>query len=205
MKETYKDKMGCVAHGVKRAFDVVFSALALVMVFPLVLYIAFRIKQEGQGPVIFRQERIGKGGRPFYMYKFRSMTPNAEATDQPLLCKNNDTRLTPFGRFIREHHLDEIPQLWNILKGDMSFVGPRPERKYFVDIITKHNPDYKYLYLIRPGIFSTATLYNGYTDTLEKMLERLRLDLEYLSTRSLMGDLKIILLTVYFILIGKKF
>ena len=201
----YQDSMSFSERFCKRAFDVVFALMALILVSPFALGIAIFIRWESKGSMIFRQERIGMGGRPFYMYKFRSMTPNAEATDVPLLCKNNDTRLTPFGRFIREHHLDEIPQLWNILKGDMSFVGPRPERKYFVDIIMEHNPDYRFLYQIRPGVFSKATLYNGYTDTLDKMLERLRMDLEYLTSRSLWGDFKIILLTVYFILIGKKF
>ena len=202
---SYKDAMNPLQRGVKRALDIFCSALALLLVSPFALLIVILIKWDSSGPVLFRQERIGFGGKPFYMYKFRSMTPNAEATDVPLLCKNNDARLTPFGRFIREHHLDEIPQLWNILIGDMSFVGPRPERKYFVDIILQHNPDYKYLYLLRPGVFSKATLFNGYTDTLDKMLERLRMDLEYLTTRSLWGDLKIILLTLYYILSGKKF
>ena len=106
---------------------------------------------------------------------------------------------------MREHHLDELPQLWNVLKGEMSFVGPRPERKFFVDQIRAINPDYELLYRIRPGLFSPATLYNGYTDTMEKMLERLRMDLEYLRKRSLWLDVKIIFLTVYSILSGKKF
>ena len=156
------------------------------------------------GPAIFKQERVGYGGNPLTIYKFRSMIVASEADGTPMLCKKSDKRMTKVGRFIREHHLDEIPQLWNVLKGDMSFVGPRPERKYFVDRIMSINPDYEKLYKLRPGIFSPATLYNGYTDTMEKMLERLRMDLEYLQERSMKLDIKIIFLTLYSILTGKK-
>ena len=155
--------------------------------------------------MIFRQERIGYGGRPFTLYKFRSMTVTSEAVGRPALCQKNDKRLTRIGRFLREHHLDELPQLWNVLKGEMSFVGYRPERKFFVDKIKAIDPDYELLYQIRPGLFSSATLYNGYTDTMEKMLERLRMDLDYLYNRSLWLDVKIIFQTVYSILSGKKF
>lgn len=122
-----------------------------------------------------------------------------------MLCQKHDKRLTRIGRFLREHHLDELPQLWNVLKGDMSFVGPRPERRFFIDRIISINPNYRLLYQLRPGLFSTATLYNGYTDTMEKMLERLRMDLEYLNNRSLWTDIKIIFQTVWAIASGKKF
>lgn len=205
VENKYKDNMNCAERAVKRLFDVVGAGVALMAVSPFALLIALRIRMDEKGSVIYRQERIGYGGRPFYMYKFRSMRHDAEAADLPQLCKENDERLTPFGIFLREHHLDEIPQLWNILRGDMSFVGPRPERKYFVDVILRHNPDYRYLYRLRPGIFSRATLYNGYTDTVEKMLVRLEMDLDYLVTRTFWGDLKIIGLTVFNILSGKKF
>ena len=120
-------------------------------------------------------------------------------------CRKDDSRLTRVGRFLREHHLDELPQLWNVVRGEMSFVGPRPERRYFVDKISALNPDYRLLYQLRPGLFSLATLYNGYTDTMEKMLERLRMDLDYLSRRSLWLDARIIWLTASSILSGKKF
>ena len=122
-----------------------------------------------------------------------------------MLCQKHDKRLTRIGRFLREHHLDELPQLWNVLKGDMSFVGPRPERGFFIDRIISINPNYRLLYQLRPGLFSTATLYNGYTDTMEKMLERLRMDLEYLNNRSLWTDIKIIFQTIWAIASGKKF
>ena len=133
------------------------------------------------------------------------MTGKAEADGRPALCAKGDKRLTKIGRFLREHHLDELPQLWNVLRGDMSFVGPRPERRFFVERIKAVNPDYELLYQLRPGLFSSATLYNGYTDTLAKMLERLRMDLEYLHNHSLWLDTKIIFITVISIITGKKF
>lgn len=190
---------------VKRLFDIVGSLVCLVATFPLSLAIGVLIKREDGGPVIFKQERIGYGGKPFTLYKFRSMTIVSEADGIPALCQKNDKRLTRTGRFLREHHLDELPQFWNVFKGEMSFVGPRPERKFFAEQIKSINPDYELLYQLRPGLFSPATLYNGYTDTMEKMLERLRMDLEYLRNRSLWLDFKIIFLTVSSIISGKKF
>ena len=169
----------------------------------LAIYAA--IKSEDRGPAIFRQERVGYRGRTFTLYKFRSMRVTSEEDGKPALCQKDDERLTRVGRFLREHHLDELPQLWNVFKGEMSFVGPRPERPYFVEKIKAVNPDYELLYRLRPGLFSEATLYNGYTDTMEKMLRRLRMDLHYLATRSLWLDAKIIFLTVTSILGGKKF
>ncbi len=194
--------MGCM---VKRAFDVVASLLGLLVTSPATLVICYLIRHEDGGPAIFKQERIGYGGKPFTIYKFRSMTVTSEADGKPALCQKDDKRLTKVGDFLRRHHLDELPQLWNVLKGDMSFVGPRPERKFFVDKIMAVNPQYELLYQVRPGLFSPATLYNGYTDTMEKMLERLRMDLQYLRQRSLWLDLKIIVLTVTSIFSGKEF
>ena len=146
----------------------------------------------------FEKERI------FKLIKFRSMRHDAEK-DGPSWAKDDDERCTKFGKFLRKTRLDELPQLLNIIKGDMSIVGPRPERPYFAEKIMEQNPDYQYVYLMRPGIFSPATLYNGYTDTMEKMLERLRMDLEYLTHRSIGYDFKIIFLTVASIVTGKKF
>lgn len=195
-----------VACGLKRSFDILLSLVGLLVFTPLFLVIYWAIKSEDQGAVIFKQERIGYGGKPFTLYKFRSMITAAEADGKPALYSGKgDKRLTRVGRFLREHHLDELPQLWNVLKGEMSFVGYRPERRFFVDKIKAINPDYELLYQLRPGLFSTATLYNGYTDTMEKMLERLRMDLDYLYNRSLWLDVKIIFLTVFSILSGKKF
>lgn len=193
------------ALAVKRVFDVWVALCGLIVFSPLFLVIYGAIKREDGGPALFRQERVGYGGRLFTLYKFRSMTVMAEADGKPALCAKGDKRLTRVGRFLRDHHLDELPQLWNVLKGEMSIVGYRPERKFFVDRIMSLNPQYALLYRLRPGLFSTATLYNGYTDTMEKMLERLRMDLDYLYNRSLWLDVKIITLTVCAILTGKKF
>ena len=123
----------------------------------------------------------------------------------PILAQKEDSRLTSIGKVLRKHHLDELPQLLNVLKGDMSFVGPRPERRYFIEKIRKENPNYDYVYLMRPGLTSMATLHNGYTDTMEKMLKRLEMDLEYLQKRSLWLDAKLIFTTFLYIVNGKKF
>lgn len=204
-KNNYQDAMSPFGRFLKRGFDIVCSILGLVVMSPAFVVVYWAIKHEDGGPVIFSQERIGFHGQPFILYKFRSMKVTAESDGKPALYRKGDHRLTHIGRFLREHHLDELPQLWNVLKGDMSFVGPRPERKFFIDKIMAEDPHYELLYQLRPGLFSYATLYNGYTDTMEKMLERLRMDLEYLSTRSLWMDLKIIYLTVKSILCGEKF
>lgn len=196
--------MSFVSRCCKRIFDIVGSLVGLVVWSWLMLIIWICIKLEDGGPAIFKQERIGYKGKPFTLYKFRSMIVEAEA-DGAQLYHDGDSRLTRVGRFIRDHHIDELPQLWNVLKGEMSFVGYRPERQVFIDEIMAHNPDYALLYAMRPGLFSLATLYNGYTDTMEKMLERLRLDLEYMEHCSFWLDMKIITLTAISILTGKKF
>ena len=196
--------MNGVERAIKRAFDIVASLCGLIVLSPAFLYVVYRLRRQADGPVIFRQERIGRGGRPFNILKFRTMSVDSEADGIPMLAEKNDLQLTPVARFLREHHLDELPQLWNVLVGDMSFVGPRPERQYFIDQIMAQNSDYEYLYQIRPGITSMATIYNGYTDTMEKMLIRLQMDLEYLQKRSLWLDLRIILTTVSLIGYGKK-
>lgn len=190
----------------KRVLDVMASVIGMAVFSPLFLIIYIAIKWEDGGKAIFRQERVGYHGETFTLYKFRSMIASSESDGRPALCSGADDRqLTRVGRFLREHHLDELPQLWNVLKGEMSFVGPRPERRFFVDKIMYINPAYALLYQLRPGLFSAATLYNGYTDTMEKMLERLRMDLDYLYNRTLWLDTKIIFLTVFSILTGKKF
>ncbi|MCD8284841.1 MAG: sugar transferase [Prevotellaceae bacterium] len=189
-----------------RLRDILISGLCLVVFSPLTLVLACLIKLEDGGCVFFRQERIGKGGKPFNILKMRSMRMDAEK-DGPQLASecDNDPRLTKTGRFMRAHHLDELPQLWNVFVGDMAFVGYRPERKYFIDLIMKHDSRYERLYAIRPGVTSYATLYNGYTDTMEKMLRRLELDLYYLEHRSWGMDCKVLLLTFTSIVSGKRF
>ncbi len=189
----------------KRLFDILGSLAGIIIFSPLFLIIYIGQKLTYDGPAIYVQERIGLGGRPFNIYKFRTMVTNSETDGVPQLAEPDDERLTKFGKFLRSHHLDELPQLWNVLRGDMSFIGPRPERKYFVDKIIKHDPRYVELYKIRPGITSYATLYNGYTDTMEKMLRRLELDLYYLEHRSWAFDLQILWKTFTSIVFGKRF
>ena len=193
------------ALAVKHLLDRLLAAISLLFFSPLFLIIYIAIKIEGRGPAIFKQKRVGQGEKTFKLYKFRSMIVEAEADGQPALCQKDDKRLTKLGRFLREHHLDELPQLWNVIKGEMSFVGYRPERRYYIDQIVAIDPQYELLYKMRPGLFSMATLYNGYTDTMEKMIERLHMDLEYQRTWSLWQDIKIITLTTLSIVTGKKF
>lgn len=198
------DGMNKFERCIKRFVDFFISVVCLIIFSPLFLIIAVLILLEDGQPVIFSQERIGLGGKPFNLYKFRSMIVNAEQNG-PELYQEDDQRLTRIGRFLRNHHLDELPQLWNVVKGDMAFIGPRPERKYFIDKIMECDGRYELLYQLRPGVTSYATLYNGYTDTMEKMLRRLEADLYYLEHQSLWFDLKILVKTFVFIVFGKKF
>lgn len=199
------DGMNEVERNIKRAGDFVLSAISLLVFSPLFLICYIAVKKEDGGPAIFKQERIGRFGRPFNIYKFRSMRVDAEKDGPQLFAHKKDTRMTHIGIFLRDHHLDELPQLWNVFKGDMAFIGPRPERKYYIDKIIEHDSRYTYLYQIRPGVTSYATLYNGYTDTMEKMLRRLELDLYYLEHRSWWFDTKILIKTFINIVFGKKF
>ena len=188
----------------KRVLDIILSAFCLIVFSPLFLACWLAIRLSG-GPAIYKQERIGLHGRPFTIYKFRSMVAGAEKEDEPLLQQENDSRLTRFGKFLRAHHLDELPQLWNVLIGDMAFVGPRPERKYYINQILERDPRYKRLYAIRPGVTSYATLQNGYADTIDKMLVRLEMDLYYLEHQSLWSDARILWKTFVNIVSGKRF
>ena len=205
--EYIKDGMSSFARNTKRLFDLFVSIILMVLLSPVLLVIAVAIKLDDHGPVIFKQERIGRFGRPFHIYKFRSMRLDAEKHGPELSHGggSGDSRLTKVGAFIRRHHLDELPQLWNVFKGDMALVGPRPERKYYIDQILEHDKRYVYLYQIRPGVTSYATFYNGYTDTMEKMLRRLEYDLYYLAHRSWKFDLKIIIMTALAVFFGKRF
>ena len=199
------DGMNKFERCIKRFVDFFISVVCLILFSPLFLIIAVLILLEDGQPVIFSQERIGFRGKPFHIYKFRSMEVDAEKNGPELYKHENETRMTRVGNFLRKHHLDELPQLWNVVKGDMAFIGPRPERKYFIDKIMERDGRYELLYQLRPGVTSYATLYNGYTDTMEKMLRRLELDLYYLEHQSLWFDLKILVKTFVFIVFGKKF
>jgi lipopolysaccharide/colanic/teichoic acid biosynthesis glycosyltransferase len=187
----------------KRMFDFLCALLGIVFLSPIFIIIYIVLLTQRDGHPIFSQERIGMNGKPFKILKFRTMRLDAE-NGTPLLAQKEDSRLTSMGKFLRKHHLDELPQLWNVLKGDMSFVGYRPERQYFIDQIMTHDVRYQFLYQMRPGITSDATIYNGYTDTMEKMLERLSMDLHYLKTASLTGDIIIILKTLGIVAKGNK-
>lgn len=181
----------------KRLCDLLGAMVLIIILSPVFLIIVVLQKILNPGPALYSQERIGRGGKPFKIYKFRTMVVDAEKDGIPQLEADNDTRLTDFGRMLRRHHVDELPQLWNVLKGDMSFVGYRPERQFFINQIMEHNPDYSLLFRSRPGVTSLATIENGYTDTMEKMLRRLDMDLEYLRKRTLIMDMKIILRTIF--------
>lgn len=205
--EFIADGMNGFERNVKRLVDLLISSVCLIVFSPLMLLCYILIKLDDGGPAIFMQERLGRFGRAFNIYKFRSMRLDAEKAGPALSHAggNKDPRLTRVGRFLRAHHLDELPQLWNVFVGDMAFIGYRPERKFYIDQIMKEDPRYAFLYQIRPGVTSYATLYNGYTDTMEKMLRRLELDLFYLGHRSWWLDVKILGLTFLNIIFGKKF
>ena len=201
------DGMNSFERNTKRILDMLLSACCLIVFSPLMLLSYLLIKIDDGGPAIFKQERLGRFGRPFYIYKFRSMRMDAEQSGPKLSHSggDDDPRLTKVGKFLRAHHLDELPQLWNVFTGDMAFIGYRPEREFYIDQIMQIDPRYSFLYQIRPGVTSYATLYNGYTDTMEKMLRRLELDLYYLGHRSWWLDCKILGLTFLSIIFGKKF
>ena len=203
--EVIADGMSAMERNVKRVGDFLLATISLLLVSPLMLLIYIMVRCEDGGPAIFRQERIGQFGRPFNIYKFRSMTVDAEKNGPQLCSHKKDERLTRIGKFLRKHHLDELPQLWNVLCGDMSFIGPRPERKFYIDQIMERDPRYKNLYQIRPGVTSYATLYNGYTDTMEKMLRRLDMDLYYLEHRSWWFDARILGKTFIKMIFGRVF
>jgi exopolysaccharide biosynthesis polyprenyl glycosylphosphotransferase len=187
---------------IKFWMDKCIAALALILLCPVFLYIARRVKKDSPGPVFFRQERIGYRGRPFMMYKFRTMFTDSEDSG-PLLSNGNDSRVTPFGRLMRKYRLDELPQFWNVLKGDMSLVGPRPERRYFIDQIVKKAPFYYLLHNVRPGITSLGMVKYGYASDVDEMVERLEYDMLYYENMSLVLDLTILVYTVKTVITGK--
>ncbi|MBQ0046133.1 MAG: sugar transferase [Prevotellaceae bacterium] len=191
------DGMNGAERMVKRILDVLGALVLLILLSPIFLFIYVKQKISNPGPAIYSQERIGKGGKPFRIFKFRTMVVDAEEKGIPQLEQTDDPRLTEFGKDLRRYHLDELPQVWNVLIGDMSFVGYRPERQFFIDQIMKHNPDYKLLYVSSPGVTSLAAVENGYTDTMDKMLRRLDMDLDYLHHRSILLDAKIIVKTLF--------
>jgi lipopolysaccharide/colanic/teichoic acid biosynthesis glycosyltransferase len=178
------------------------SLVAMLLLSPAYLMCIALVRLSSPGPAFYMQERVGKGGRPFRMIKFRSMFTDAEHAG-PQLSSDNDPRITPFGRFMRKVRLDEIPQFYNVLKGDMSLVGPRPERQFFIDQIVLEAPHYRHLLKVKPGITSWGMVKYGYAENVPQMIRRMRYDLLYIENMSLLVDLKILIYTVLTVVQGR--
>lgn len=186
----------------KRLGDVVISVLAMIVLSPVYLITALGVKMSSPGPIFYKQERIGKGGKPFFIFKFRSMVVDAEKAG-PALSQDNDPRITPFGRFMRKVRLDETPQFYNVLIGDMSLVGPRPERQFFIDQIVKQAPHYTHLLKVKPGITSWGMVKYGYAENVDQMIRRMKYDLLYIENMGLLVDIKILIYTVQTVVLGR--
>ena len=186
---------------VKRLMDITISIIAMMILLPVYIVLSIGVKTSSKGPIFFKQERIGKYGKPFKIIKFRTMHVNAEKSG-PQLSSSNDSRITNIGRFMRRVRLDEIPQFWNVIKGEMSLVGPRPERQFFIDKITEREPQFVQLNKVKPGITSWGQVKFGYAENVDEMIERMKFDLLYLKNMSIAIDLKIMLYTVLIVLKG---
>jgi lipopolysaccharide/colanic/teichoic acid biosynthesis glycosyltransferase len=186
----------------KRFIDISFSFISLVLLTPLLLLTAIMVKMSSKGNIIYSQERIGRFGRPFNIFKFRSMFMGSEHTG-PALSSKLDPRITNWGRFMRKWRIDELPQFVNIIKGDMSLVGPRPERKHYINIISETHAHYKYLHKVKPGLTSWGMVQFGYAENVQEMIERMKYDLLYIENCSLALDVKIILYTIMVIFQGR--
>jgi len=198
-----RSSMSDSGKNIKRAIDVIVSVVALIALMPLYAVVACVIKATSPGPIFYLQERIGLHNKPFNIIKFRSMVQDAEVGGQPQLSQDDDPRITPFGRFMRKYRIDELPQFWNVLKGDMAMVGPRPERKYYIDQIIQRVPAYALLHQVRPGITSMGMVKFGYAKNLDEMVERVKYDLMYLDNMSLLNDLKILIYTIKIVFTGR--
>jgi exopolysaccharide biosynthesis polyprenyl glycosylphosphotransferase len=196
------DLMPAWQQSVKRIMDIVVSLIAMVLLIPVYIFTAVGVKLSSKGPILYSQERIGLKGKPFKMHKFRSMFSDAENAG-PQLSSENDPRITPFGRFIRKVRLDEIPQFYTVLKGDMSLVGPRPERHFYIDQIVKRAPHYRLLLKVKPGITSWGQVKYGYASNVDEMIERLKYDILYIENMSIAMDIKILIYTILIVLQGR--
>jgi len=199
----YQNQLLRIELFVKNVFDICFSSIFLVLFSPLYLLIALLVKIDSKGASIYKQERIGKNGKAFIIYKFRTMHENAEKND-PELSQENDIRLTRIGRFLRKSKLDETPQFFNVLKGDMSIIGPRPERKFYIDKLVKLNASFIQTLEVKPGISSLGQIKYGYASNVEQMLSRFKYDEYYLNNFSLLLDFKIFFKTVLVVWSGLK-
>jgi lipopolysaccharide/colanic/teichoic acid biosynthesis glycosyltransferase len=186
----------------KFIFDYLVTILCLILLLPLIIILVLSIKLAGDGPVIYTQKRIGRNGKTFEIYKFRSMYSNKDQGCIPL-SDRKDKRLTRLGRFMRKHKLDEIPNFINVLKGEMSIIGPRPEQQFYIDQILEIDPRYKCLHNIKPGITSWGQVKFGYASNVEEMIKRMEYDLYYLENRSILFDMKITFHTLVIIFKGK--
>lgn len=200
--QIYQDLMPEWQKQIKRFMDISLSILAIILLLPLYIFLALGVKRSSKGPVLYKQERIGHLGKPFYIFKFRSMFLNSEE-DGPQLSSKEDCRITSFGKIMRKTRLDELPQFFNVLRGDMALVGPRPERQFYIDQIVKVAPHYRLLHRIKPGITSWGQVKYGYAENVEEMVERLKYDLVYLENMSLQMDIKILIHTVLIVLQGR--
>jgi exopolysaccharide biosynthesis polyprenyl glycosylphosphotransferase len=196
-------KITVIRRHIKRAFDVIISAMGLLFSIPFLLIVPVLIKMDSRGPVFFKQRRVGEGEKEFTLYKYRTMVDGAEKDSGPVWSSDGDNRITILGRFLRKSRLDEIPQLYNVMRGDMSFIGPRPERPFFVESLKKQIPYYSERHCLKPGISGWAQVRYEYGDSIDDAFEKLKFDLYYIKHQSISLDILILINTMKVIMFGR--